>query len=157
MKQLPIREKVAAYITQEDNLLVFTERGFTEIGQQIPSGTVESSENLEEAVLREVFEESGLRNLRVNKYLGTNDIDQRKYGQERIHRIHYFHLMCKESTPEAWSHEEKDPSERDENTPERIIFDFLWVKLPEGATGLKEGFDTFLSEVTNLVISPNHT
>jgi ADP-ribose pyrophosphatase YjhB (NUDIX family) len=109
---------------------------------------------LEEAVLREVFEESGLRNLRVNEYLGKHDIDQRKYVAERIH---YFHLVCKEDTLDTWTHEEKNPSERDENTPERMLFDFHWVKLPEGATNLKAGFDIYLSEVVKLIISPNHT
>ena len=135
MNQLPIREKVAAYITRDDYLLVFTERYFTEIGLQIPCGTVESGEDFEAGVLREVYEESGLRNLRVSKYLGTHDIDQRKYGQERIHRVHYFHLICKENTPDTWSHEEKNPSERDETTPERIIFDFQWVKLSDETAG----------------------
>ena len=157
MDKLPIREKVAAYITRADFLLIFTERNFTEIGLQIPSGSVEFGEDLEEAVIREVYEESGLRNLRVNKYFGIHDIDQRKYGQERIHRIHFFHLICEEDTPASWSHEEKNPSERDSTTPERIIFDFQWLKLSDVKNGLKEGFDVYLSDITRLIKSPNHT
>ena len=157
MSHLPVREKVAAYITKSDRLLVFTERNFTEIGRQIPSGTLEPNEALEKAVLREVFEESGLENVRINEYLGSYDIDQRKYGQERIHRIHFFHLICEEDTPTTWSYEEKNPSERDENTPERIIFDFQWVKLSSEPVGLKEGFDVYLSEIVRSIKSPNHT
>jgi 8-oxo-dGTP pyrophosphatase MutT (NUDIX family) len=156
MNHLPIREKVAAYITRDDNLLVFTERNFSEIGLQIPGGSVELGENLEEAALREVYEESGLKNLRVNKYLGSIDIDQRKYGHERIHRIHFFHLTYDENTPETWSHEEQDPSEITNDTPERIIYDFQWVHL-EALAGFADGFDTFLTEVTELVISNNQT
>ncbi|CAG7642400.1 NUDIX domain-containing protein [Paenibacillus allorhizosphaerae] len=56
--------KVTAYITRQMNgvkqLLVFEENGFEHLGFQVPGGTVESGEGLEEALIRELSEEAGI-------------------------------------------------------------------------------------------------
>ncbi|MDE0317043.1 MAG: NUDIX domain-containing protein [Candidatus Poribacteria bacterium] len=64
-------EKVTAFITQERNgvnmLLVFKH---PTAGIQIPAGTVEEGEDIETAVIRETYEETGLQNVKIQKYLG---------------------------------------------------------------------------------------
>jgi len=58
-----IVEKVYAYITCEDQLLIFNHTRFPEAGIQVPGGTVEENETAPEAVLREAREETGLDDL----------------------------------------------------------------------------------------------
>ncbi len=64
-------EKVTAFVTRECNgvkeLLLFRH---PRAGVQIPAGTVEDGENPETAVKREVYEETGLRNVKIEKSLG---------------------------------------------------------------------------------------
>lgn len=64
-------QKVTAFITRKrlfgTQLLVFQH---PTAGIQLPAGTVEMGEDLETAVLREAFEETGLSQLNLKKYLG---------------------------------------------------------------------------------------
>jgi NADH pyrophosphatase NudC (nudix superfamily) len=55
-------DKVLAYITRHNcaQLLVFDHRHSPEAGTQVPAGTVEVAESIEQALWREVEEESGL-------------------------------------------------------------------------------------------------
>ena len=64
-------QKVTAFVIRERNgvkeLLVFKH---PTTGTQIPAGTVEKGEDIETAVKREVFEETGLRLVEIERYLG---------------------------------------------------------------------------------------
>ena len=64
-------QKVTAFITRERNgvkeLLVFKH---PTAGIQIPAGTVEKGEDIETAVKREVYEETGLQLVEIEVYLG---------------------------------------------------------------------------------------
>ena len=124
--------------------MVFVERGFTQIGAQVPSGTVEFGENLNEAVIREAREETGLSKLRVIDYLGSCRVDQTKYGLHEMHCRHFFHLVCEENTPETWSHVEAHPSIIEHDTPDEIIFDFSWMKIEDALSNLAEGHSAML-------------
>ena len=57
--------KIFAYITRAEQLLVFKDVDFPEAGIQIPGGTIESGELPEDAVLREAVEEIGLGRLHL--------------------------------------------------------------------------------------------
>ncbi len=76
-------EKVTAFITQERNgvkvVLVFKH---PTAGVQIPAGSVEVGEDLETAVLRETYEETGLQQVKIEKYLGCFENEFGK--QQRI-------------------------------------------------------------------------
>jgi 8-oxo-dGTP pyrophosphatase MutT (NUDIX family) len=67
------RRRVVAYVTRERNgtreLLVFEDPEHPRIGVQVPAGRLVPGEELEPAVLREVAEEAGLRNVRVVREL----------------------------------------------------------------------------------------
>ena len=64
-------QKITAFIIRERNgireLLVFKH---PTAGVQIPAGTVEENEDLQTAVRREVYEETGLRFVEIENYLG---------------------------------------------------------------------------------------
>ena len=64
-------QKVTAFIVREKSgikeLLVFKH---PTAGIQIPAGTVEAGEDLETAVKREVYEETGLQSVEIEAYLG---------------------------------------------------------------------------------------
>ena len=66
-----IIQKVTAFIVRERNgikeLLVFKH---PTAGVQIPAGTVEEGEDLETAVKRETYEETGLQFVKIEGYLG---------------------------------------------------------------------------------------
>lgn len=72
MKALEPVQKVTAFLTrwQEDGpeLLVFQH---PLAGIQLPAGTVEFNESLENAVIREVAEETGLEDIEIISYLGV--------------------------------------------------------------------------------------
>jgi len=129
-KRKPARiQKVVAYITLGDKLLVFNETGCPEAGTQVPAGTVEENEALRDAVLREAQEETGLEGLELVEYLGTNDIEgERVACKGELHERHFFHLKCANPTPENWRHYEMTPNRADK-TP--IAYDLFWVKKEE--------------------------
>ena len=85
----------------------------------LPKGHVEEGESTSEAALREVEEETGLRDLRLGERLVT--IDWRfRAGEREVHKYTTFFLMH---------------SERGEPVPERAegITDCDWVPLSEAA------------------------
>ncbi len=93
-----------AYVVSGDRLLVFTHDDVPlEIsGVQVPAGSVEPGETPEEAVVREVLEETGLTS-RVVMSLGTEDYGVWPYRAE-IHERHFFLLELTEvEAPERWT------------------------------------------------------
>jgi 8-oxo-dGTP pyrophosphatase MutT (NUDIX family) len=68
-------EKVVAFIVRKKEndyqLLIFKHPAN---GYQLPAGTVEENESLENALLREITEETGLKNVKIIKKLGENTI-----------------------------------------------------------------------------------
>jgi 8-oxo-dGTP pyrophosphatase MutT (NUDIX family) len=127
------KEKVIAYITRGDQLLVFSQPNGIEAGIQVPAGTMEPGETPEAAVLREAFEETGLAGLEIVSFLGEREIDQRQFGKNELHHRYFFHLRCTRPAPEHWEHEETDPHG---GSTEQIILALYWVKLPHEAPEL---------------------
>ncbi|MGW5125771.1 NUDIX hydrolase [Streptomyces sp. NPDC004069] len=99
------RIRVAAYVVRRravPELLVFDHIGMPEAGTQVPAGGVRSGEGLEEAVLREVAEETGLLTATVVRQLAVEDKPHPDTGQPR--RTSFFHLQAPAGLPEAWEH-----------------------------------------------------
>ncbi len=122
------KQKVLIYITRGSRLLVFTHPDAPEAGIQVPGGTVEPGEMVEDAALREAIEETGLAGLRLNTYLGELERDMSDFGLEEIHHRYYFHVWCDEDAPESWEHGEFTPDNASTRT-QTIVFDFHWVDL----------------------------
>lgn len=71
-------------------------------GTQIPAGGVHPGEEPEQAVLREVLEETGLRVATVVEQLVVENKPHPDTRQPR--RTTYFHLHAPVTTTDAWNH-----------------------------------------------------
>jgi 8-oxo-dGTP pyrophosphatase MutT (NUDIX family) len=137
-------EKVTAYVTKGDRLLVFEHTHHPEAGIQVPAGSVDPGEPLQEALLREVREETGLEQVEVRAYLGEQEHDLAQYGLSGVERRHFFHLECTGEVAERWRHFEHYPSD---GSPGPIEFAFYWVKLPDGVPKLSGNQGGMLSRL----------
>lgn len=137
-------ERVCAYITQGDRLLVFSHPHHPEAGIQAPGGTIEAGEAPLAAVLREAHEETGLTDLTVRSYLGVREYDLRPYGRNGIERRHFFHLDFCGQAPATWRHFEMQPSDGSEAP---IEFEFFWVRLPDDVPELIAGQGDLLASI----------
>ncbi|RQX08716.1 NUDIX hydrolase [Micromonospora inaquosa] len=123
-------QKVVAYTVHDDRLLVFVhadDEQFDQSGLQVPAGTVGENELLEQAVLREAFEETALHGLRIERYLGTAEWDVRPYADE-VHVRHFFHLSVEDAeVPDRWI-----AVERGDGDSKPIRFELYWLPLAQG-------------------------
>ena len=139
-----LREAVIAYILKGDRLLVFRHTDHPDAGTQVPAGTVEKGETLEEAVLREAKEETGLEGLEIIAYLGAVERRNTYKGRTGTERRHFFHLSCAGEAPELWLHREADPSDGVEESYE---FELSWVRFPDEVPELHGEEGLFLSKI----------
>ena len=98
---MPLRERVVVYVEREDGLLVFDHRDHPEAGTQVPAGGVHQGEDLLDAVIREVLEETGVRLAAEPKLLGRHEhLD----GLGRLALSHFFRVDAPDGLPGAWRH-----------------------------------------------------
>ena len=138
-------EKVTAYITRTRGgaaqLLVFRDPGHAAFGLVVPGGTVEEGEGLEEALLREIHEESGLNSARVLRHLATI---QYSTGAGTAVTRHYFHCALDGDCPDAYTHVVRSQDEDD-----GWVCDYFWLDLdrqrpPTLGGRLGDGVDALL-------------
>ncbi len=117
------KKKVLAYIFRMNNgtkeLLVFDHRGVPEVNPQVPAGTVDSGEKPRDAVLREVYEETGLKLTSFDFSLGQYDYHPQDL--EQLHRRSIYIFNIQESRDE-WRHI-VSTGEEDKG----MKFDFYWL------------------------------
>ena len=88
---MEILNKVYAYITRQEQLLVFRHVDFLEVGIQVPGGTVEEGEPPDVAVMREASEETSLEGLRPASYLGEFKWRSSGIGHRNFHLRQFYH------------------------------------------------------------------
>ena len=98
-----LRKRVVGYVTRGRELLVFDHKGMPEVPTQVPAGRVDAHEDLEEALAREVEEETGLTEIRVVAELADADEFERLFGPH-AHRSQAFHAVAGADGPEEWEH-----------------------------------------------------
>ncbi|WP_135820892.1 NUDIX hydrolase [Halostella litorea] len=132
--------KVCAYVTRGggSELLVF--EGPDHAGLQVPKGTVEPGETLQEALLREVKEESGL-DLPTSVDCVARDIWARR--QSKYYVRHFYHATVKD-TLDTWTH--VVTGDGDEAGKR---FEYSWVDLPAD-----RGFALDLDDYVGMLPSP---
>ena len=120
--------KASAYIFRRKKaypeLLVFIHRDYPEVPIQVPGGTVEDGETIEDAILREITEESGLISVHLVRKLGTH----RFYWQdlEDEEERHFFLFESTDETPETWEH-----IVHSNGVDSDLAFSYRWVKVDE--------------------------
>lgn len=127
--------KVIAYITRKRKtapreLLVFAHQQLPEVPIQVPAGTVDPGETPEAAVIREIWEESGLSAVRLERQLGVYDWVQA--GQ--VKRQYYFLLEAMTELPDRWQH-----SVQGQGLDAGLLFSYYW-------TGIERGFEVHESQ-----------
>lgn len=136
-------QKVVAYIVRDKRLVVFTHEGpFDEAGLQVPAGTVKPGELFDDAVLREAKEETGLKGLRIEQYLGAGEYDLRPTRDE-LHVRHFFRLSVDDDVPERWH-----AYEHGDGDIEPVRFELYWLPL-ERAHAVSAGLAAMVGRMSD--------
>lgn len=96
--RMTVRTRVIVYVVRGRELLVFV--GASGFG--VPGGAVEAGEVLEEAAVREVEEETGLRVTGLRK-LGVAR-EPGSFEPDFVHESHYFAAAPPAGVPTAWEY-----------------------------------------------------
>jgi 8-oxo-dGTP pyrophosphatase MutT (NUDIX family) len=98
-----IRRRAVIYATRERDgrteLLTIECAEYPEEGVQVPAGRVDYDESLEDGLLRELAEETGITRARV---VGELPAFERRY--ETFSRNHAFHVAVDDASPDRWEH-----------------------------------------------------
>jgi len=131
---IKVRIKVYLYVIREiatgRKVLVFTQTG--DPGLQVPGGTVESGEKLEDAARRELFEEAGLTLQSEPRFLERYSWDNP--WKQNVHDRHIFVVDVPPGLPERWNHQVTGHGE-----DSGMVFQYRWMELNEAAKEL--GYD----------------
>jgi predicted acetyltransferase/8-oxo-dGTP pyrophosphatase MutT (NUDIX family) len=134
-----IVSKAIAYITRdvggETQLLVFDhDEEFADAGTQVICGTVESGDSPQTTVIREVAEESGLKDVAF-----CGEIDNYQFFGDyakRCLRRHFFHLEAKPNVPDHWSHVVAG-----NGNDQGLTFHYYWISVKSAKGRLSGRFD----------------
>ncbi|MEL6402728.1 MAG: NUDIX domain-containing protein [Chloroflexota bacterium] len=139
--------KAFAYITHGRKLLVFEQPDAPEAGIQVPAGSIEPNEAPADAARREAHEETGLKNLRLVRFLGQHTYDMSRWKPE-IHQRYFYHLVYdSENIDASWEHGERFPSDQpDHDGSITHLFRLFWVD-SDACPPLIAGHDHFLEKL----------
>ena len=140
---IKVRIAVGAYIIRQTpqagyQLLLFTHADEPDVPFQVPGGGVDAGEAIEQALYREIWEESGLTNLRLIRKLGVTEtcwIQPRKLISQR----HYFLLETSSETPDEWQH-----TVQGGGCDTGMVFSYFWHDMSQGMVPLPEFGSYFL-------------
>ncbi|MFJ5562694.1 NUDIX hydrolase [Lysinibacillus xylanilyticus] len=136
---MQVVEKAFGYITREHEgqlqVLVF-EQNTEGAGIQIPKGTVEEGETPLEAVIREMFEETGLSYLVVKGLIAQ---DYFNHHSGLLQKRYFYHLTTNENR-DSWMHCPTGVNETG------LEFSFYWITDEQEVT-LAKGHGDYLYRV----------
>ncbi|MGI5473077.1 NUDIX hydrolase [Streptomyces sp. CA-132043] len=136
------RVRVAAYVIRHRDLpelLVFDHVDAPGAGTQVPAGGVRPGEALEDAVLREVREETGLLTATVMGQVTVEDKPHPDTGQPR--RTTFFRLAAPAESPDAWIHRVEG-----QDSDAGMVFSCRFLPLPL-TTPLADDQDAWLGRI----------
>ncbi|MDM0016264.1 NUDIX domain-containing protein [Variovorax sp. J22R187] len=124
VKARPVLKACACLVDAQGRLLVFHHP--EDMGMQLPKGTVEPGEPPEDAVRRELLEESGIDYQGPLQPLGTIDryceagVEGNKHRHPQL--WHLFLMRTEEALPETFDHVAMGSPEED-----GLVFSFSWL------------------------------
>ena len=128
-------QRAAAYVTDPSGRVLVFDHVDVDAGTQVPAGGINVGESAEEAVLRELAEESGIDSAMIVRKLGEawnrSEPENVPAGlEEQIH--HAFHLKLLDAPlHEHWEWAERSGGETVEHR-----FAFRWASLEDAEVGL---------------------
>jgi 8-oxo-dGTP pyrophosphatase MutT (NUDIX family) len=139
-----VHKACACLVDAQDRLLVFLHPG--DRGMQLPKGTVEPGELPEDAVRRELLEESGIRYSGELQELGTMDRHCHAgiEGNLREHQQlwHLYLLRQDETLPEHFDHVAVGSPEE-----EGLVFSFRWLAVDAPTDGFTSPYVRVIERV----------
>ncbi|MEM9932367.1 MAG: NUDIX domain-containing protein [Bacteroidota bacterium] len=134
-ENLPTKEKVLVYVLRRIGpnvqVLVFDHVDYPEVEPQIPGGGVKNGEEIMQAAVRELEEESGVTHAKMIRFLGKLIYDNPHNG--KLARRHFFLLQAPDNLPEQWDH--IVASTDDDNG---LVFRFYWQELTQTRIGYEQ-------------------
>jgi ADP-ribose pyrophosphatase YjhB (NUDIX family) len=121
-----ISERVGAFIIRQNSagvneLLLFRHPNCPEASIQIPGGGVEPGETLEQALHREIHEESGLVNLKIIRRVGES---RRCWLDTQVESCRYYYLLeAPPTVPNQWNH-----VVHGEGVDAGLLFSYFWYR-----------------------------
>jgi 8-oxo-dGTP pyrophosphatase MutT (NUDIX family) len=137
-----VSERVGAFIIRKNQagheLLLFRHPDYKEASIQIPGGGLEDGESIEEALYREIHEESGLKDLRIIRKLGES---RRCWLDTNVESCrHYFLLEITIDVPDRWDH-----IVHGNGLDAGLCFSYFWHRPPVGFILPKSSGQVFLN------------
>jgi len=151
MQQEHVVQKVLAYIVREANgklqLLVNTHKDYPEAGVQVPSGTWEQGETAEQALLREIHEETGLARISILGKVAEYTYFHAPRGE--YHQRHIFLAKVMGPTPDSWEH-----VDRSVTGGGSVVLNHFWTDLSPDLT-LAVGHGDYLHTIEQFLQARN--
>ena len=108
--------------------------------KQIPKGTVDPKEDIEQAALRELYEESGLSDCSIDRNLGSYEVISEGELERQI--WHVFILKSNSPLPDAWTH-----TVTGDGRDAGMKFRYFWHNLESDEEGFHPIFQKLLAFV----------
>jgi RimJ/RimL family protein N-acetyltransferase len=140
IEKMETKNKVLSYIFRDNcgvrELLVFDHRDAPEVNPQVPAGSVDVGEEIEKAVFREIFEESGLELTSYDLYLGQYNYHRQDLKQLHKRDVYIFNIQ---ETRDQWTHIVSDGEE-----DKGMEFDYYWLPVEEARSRLVSEMGEYL-------------
>ena len=119
---------------------------------QIPKGTVEAEESIRVAVLRELYEESGIQHAQIMDKIGRLELitPSGPNGGQAEERQYWevFHIAATVELPDQWNH-----TVSGDGVDEGMTFRYFWHDLSASEARFHPKFQSLLALVRNYIQS----
>lgn len=139
------KKKVICYLIRKNNddneILVFDHRDFPEAGTQVIGGTVEEGEKLFATMVREIYEEAGIR-IKQQDLKIIGETEYLRKDRPELNERTYFLLENQNHLPDYWEHVVKSDGEDN-----GMVFCFYWISVKRAKVALTGNFAELIEKI----------